>query len=119
MAEFTLTSQTLTNNIAVVRLAGEMDDGAFDAMEDEFGKLLESGILGVVLDFSGVDSVSSDGLGAMLNLAAVLKARSGKLAAAAAKPDIADTIALLGIGELIGLEETTDAARKAVAAVVR
>ncbi|MCD8350364.1 MAG: STAS domain-containing protein [Planctomycetaceae bacterium] len=119
MAEFTIISQTLTNNIAIARLTGAMDDGAFDAMEDEFGKLLESGMLGVIIDLSGVESVSSDGLGAILNLATVLKARSGKLATAAAIPDVADTIGLLGIGDLLGLEATADAARKAVAAVVR
>ncbi len=119
MAEFGIISQTITNKIAVLRLSGAMDDEAFDKMEDEFGKMLESGVLGVIIDLSGIESVSSDGLGTLLNLATVLKTRSGKLAAGGASPEIADTIALLGIGELLGYEETTDAARKAVTAVVR
>ncbi len=114
MAEFSLVSQTMTSQSAIIRMSGFIDDLAFDILEDEFSKVLESGVLGLALDFAKVENITSDSLGAILNLAHILKSRGGKLCVAAPSPEVRETIAMLGVDEQIGLEETADAARKTV-----
>lgn len=119
MAEFSLTTQSITSTVVVTRLQGDMDDIAFDSIEDEFSKLLDSGVLGVVLDLSGLESVTSAGLGAIINMARILEFRHGRLVAAAPRPGVLGTIEMLGIQDALPLEETADAGRKAVLAVVK
>ena len=119
MAEFSLVTQTMTSQSAIIRMSGFIDDLAFDILEDEFSKILESGVLGLVLDVAKVENITSDSLGAILNLAHILKSIGGKLCVAAAIPEIRETIVMLGVDEQIGLEETADAARKSVMAVVK
>lgn len=119
MAEFTLATQTVTANVVVTRLAGDMDDEAFDALEDEFNKLLESGIQGVVLDISALDSATSAGLGALLNMTNILAGRKGKLVVAAPRPKMQGTIEMLGIQEALNLEESAETAKKTVLAAIK
>jgi anti-anti-sigma factor len=119
MAEFSITTQTMTSQSAIVRMGGVIDDLAFDLLEDEFSKILESGVIGLILDFAKVENITSDSLGAILNLAHILKSRGGKLCVAAPSPEIRETIVMLGVDEQIGLEETPDAARKTVMAAIK
>lgn len=119
MAEFAISTQTMTSQSAIMRLSGTLDDLAFDLLEDEFSKVLDSGVIGLVLDFAKVENITSDSLGAILNLGQVLKSRGGKMSLAAPVPEIKETIAMLGVEEALGLEETTDAARKVVVAALK
>lgn len=117
MAEFTVVSQTLTATTAITKLAGDMDNSSFDVLEDEFNKLLESGTLGVVLDISALDSVTSSGVGAILNMTHVLASRKGKLIVAAARPKILGTLEMLGLLEALNLADTADTAKKMMTSV--
>lgn len=119
MAEFSLSIQTMTSQSAIMRMGGTMDDLAFDLLEDEFSKILDSGVVGLVLDLAKVENITSDSLGAILNLGQVLKSRGGKMCLAAPIPEIRETIAMLGVEEPLGLEETTEAARKVVMAAIK
>jgi Anti-anti-sigma regulatory factor (antagonist of anti-sigma factor) len=117
MAELKITSQTLTASTAVCKLEGDLDGGNFDLLEDEFNKLLESGVLGVVMDLSALESFASSGLGAIVNMAIVLRARGGKLIAASLRPGVLGTIEMLGVQEALSVADSLDAARKAIASV--
>lgn len=117
MAEFSVSSQTITAKTAVTKLSGEMSNDSFDMLEDEFNNLLESGVLGVVLDISGLDSMTSSGLGALINMSHVLAARKGKLVVAAARPKIVGGLEMLGLEESLILADTAEAAKKMVTSV--
>lgn len=117
MAEFSISSQTITAKTAVTKLAGEMNNDSFDMLEDEFNNLLESGVLGVVLDISGLDYVTSSGLGALINMSQVLAARKGKLVVAAARPKFVGGLEMLGLEEALILADTAEAAKKMVTSV--
>lgn len=119
MAELKIQSQTLAANTVVCRLEGALDGEAFDNIEDEFNNLIESGVVGVLLDLSGLESFSSAGMGAILNLGQALAARGGKLVCAAARPGVLGTIEMLDIGEALALEDSVDAGRKAIAAAIK
>lgn len=114
MAELGITSQTLTATTAIVKMAGDMDSGNFDTLEDEFNKILESGVVGVVIEISGLDSLSSAGIGAIINLSRVLEERKGKLVVAAARPKIVGLLEMLDVREVLTLAETAENARKII-----
>ena len=117
MAELSVHSQAINSSTAVTKLSGEMDANNFDVLEDEFNKLLESGIAGLVLDLSGLDAASSAGIGAVLNMSHLLAARKGKLVAAAARPKVLGTLEMLGLQEALAMADTAEAAKKMVAAL--
>ena len=119
MADLNVSSQTLSANAAVVKLEGALDTGNFDALEDEFSKILESGISGVVLDISGLEAFSSSGLGAIINLARILASRDGKLVVAAPRPGVEGTLELLGVRDALSIVDSVDAARKEMAAAIK
>lgn len=117
MEDFSIGSQTLTANTAVTKLAGDMDAHAFDLLEDEFSKLLESGVNGVVLDLSGLDSMSSSAVGAVVNMDRLLAGRGGKLVAAAVRPKVMGLLEMLGLGETLTFADNAEAAKKIVSSI--
>lgn len=114
MADFSISSQAITPGSAIVGLAGDIGEECFDSLEDEFSKLLDSGVSGIVLDLSGVEAVSSACIGAILDMSRLLAARDGKLVAAAAKPKILGTMELLGLQDTLTLADTVDGAKKLI-----
>ena len=113
MDEFTVTSsQLFPSGSALTKLTGEMDGSNFDLLEDEFNKLLESGIDGLILDISGVDGLTSAGIGAILNMSSLLASRKGKLVVAAPRPKILGTIEMLGIQDTLTIAPNFEAAKK-------
>lgn len=117
MEDFTVNSQTVTANAAVAKLTGDMDQHAFDLLEDEFNKLLESGVNGVALDLSGLDSISSSAIGAIINLSRVLAGRNGKLVVASVRPKVMGLLEMLGLGETLTFADNAEAAKKIISAV--
>ena len=117
MAELAVSSQTITGASAMIKLVGDMDSGNFDVIEDELNKVLESGVLGLVVDLSGLNSLSSAGLGAIVNLARVLGERKGKLILTAIKPKIMGDLELFGLEDSLDIVESPEQAKKAVASI--
>ena len=117
MPDLTVNSQTLTANTAVTKLGGEVDSLNFDRLEDEFNKLLESGVQGLVLDLSGLDSIASAGIGAILNMSIVLNGKSGKLVVASPRPKVQGTLEMLNLCEALTIVDSLDAGKKLVASI--
>jgi anti-anti-sigma factor len=119
MAELRIQSQTLTGNTVLCKIAGDVNGENFDTLEGECNTLIESGVVGVLADLTGLQSVTSAGLGALLNLGQVLSSRGGRLVCAGAGPGVLRTVEMLGIQEALTLQDTPDAGRKALAAAVK
>ena len=114
MAEATISSQSINAANALASLGGSLDAENFDIIEDEFNKLLESGVTGIVLDLSNLEAVSSSGLGAMLNLAQILAERDGRLVLASVKPKLEGLLEMLGIKERFTIADSIERAKQAV-----
>jgi anti-anti-sigma factor len=112
MAALTITGKTLTSKTVICALAGDLGASGFDPLEDEFEKYLNAGVLGIVMDLSGLDSLASSGLGAILNMSRILKERNGRLILASPKPEILGTIEMLGLQEAVPLTANLNDARK-------
>ncbi|MDR1613301.1 MAG: STAS domain-containing protein [Planctomycetota bacterium] len=101
MAELRIISQPLKEHTWMTSLAGRMDASNFNVIEDEFNRLLESGAKGVAIDVSDLEAVSSSGLGALINLHALLKERGGKLVMFSLPESLVGLADLLGVGDAL------------------
>ncbi len=119
MAELKVQIQTLTAATALCKVEGDVTAANFDTLEDECNKLIESGATGVLMDVSGLESFTSAGMGAILNLGRVLSSRGGRLVCAGAGPEVLRTVEMLGVRDALFLQDTLDAGRKALAAIVK
>lgn len=115
MAEFSVTSH-LTESTAVAVLAGDLDGASFDLLEDAFNRIFESAATGVILDCSDLESLSSSGLGAIINLSRLLGAKGGRLVLAGLRPNIRSILDLLGLREAVALAASRKEAEAMIAA---
>lgn len=117
MAEFSVTTQTLTAASALCRAAGTLDALGFEAMEEEFGKLLASGVKAIILEASGLENMTSAALGAILNLDRLVRQREGMLVLTRLKPANEGLLEMLGLHETLLIAESPEEARKMIANV--
>lgn len=117
MPEIKVNSQPLGARNGMMKISGQLESATFEHMEDEINRLLESGIVGLAADVSGLESASSSGLGLLVNLAETLHERKGKFMLINFTGDVREIINLLGIGEALNLVESIDIAKKELAKI--
>lgn len=115
MAKFSIATQTPTPAAAFCAMAGELDEAAFEAAEEEFGKVLSAGMKAVVLDLSKLERLTSPVLGAIINMGRLLGRRGGMLVLVRPNPENEGLLELLGLKESLTVADTPDAARKLIA----
>jgi anti-anti-sigma factor len=115
MSDFSLSNATLAGNAVVSRLTGNMELGDLNRLDDDFDKLLQAGVDGLIIDASELDGLTSAGLGAIVNMARIMRERKGKLIFAAAKPDILGLIEMFGLQDRLNLCESLDKAKMELA----
>jgi anti-anti-sigma factor len=82
-------------NIAVAAPVGRLDQGAGDAFEQALLPLAEeSQNAGLIVDFTGVDYISSVGLRVLMLAAKATRARKARIAAVALQPIVAEIFAI-------------------------
>ncbi len=117
MTEFTISSQAITGKTAAIRMAGDMTIASFASIEDEFNKVLDGGIAGILVDITGLDSMTSAGLGALVNLSQVLADRQGKAVVAGPRPKVLGLLEMLGMQEALTIVDTPEKAKKLIASI--
>lgn len=117
MADFHIEIQRVTGTSAVVKISGDMTNADFGSLEEEFNQLLASETLGVALDLSGLESISSAGLGAILNMNAILAGNNGKLLIASPRLKMIGGFELLGLQNSVEIVDKLDQAKKMIASI--
>lgn len=117
MAELRIISQPLNEHSWLTTVSGNMDAANFNVMEDEFNRLLEGGARGVALDVSGLETISSSGLGALVNLGSLLRDRNGKLVVFSPTENLVGLAAMLGLGDALLVVPTQNDANRELATV--
>ena len=115
MADLQITSQVITSSQALIRMGGTVDTVNFYRMEEEFGKVLESSVQGLLLDAGKLESATSAALGSLANLTRIMKDRGGKLVIALPEGEVRTLVELLGLTTTLNIHDTMDAARRALA----
>ncbi|MDR3077307.1 MAG: STAS domain-containing protein [Planctomycetota bacterium] len=117
MAEFSLKSTSMTPAVAISRLSGAMTPADLDYLENEFGKLKDAGALGLILEISALEGVTSAGLGAIVEMSKTLQEKGGRLVVAADGGGFARLAAMLGLQDRLTLAKTLDQAKKEMSGI--
>lgn len=103
-------NETRQQGVAVISPVGRIDSTTSAALDTHLLALAKAGDHLVVIDFSGVDYISSAGLRVMLSLAKRTKEARGRLALAGLGDSVRQVFALAGFLPLFSVEATSDAA---------
>lgn len=114
MSKLTITSQPIPRKGAVVKIVGAQSDDDFDQLSGELATILDAGVIAVALDVSELTSVTSAGLGAIIELGKILQQREGKLVIAIPSKEFADLVDILGIAPMLNITDSLGEAKKAV-----
>ncbi len=114
MAAFSIKTSTVSAHSVVASLTGDMTQDNFDSLEGEFNSLLEAGIIGVVLDLTGVGSLTSAGIGAIINLGDTLRKRNGRLHTVLPGQESTAIITMLGLDDALGLTPSVEEGKRKV-----
>jgi anti-anti-sigma factor len=108
-------AETREEGAVVVAPTGRIDSTTSDRLERHLAGLVSAGERRVVVDFAGVEYISSAGLRVMLALAKRLKDARGAVALCGMGEPVRQVFSLAGFLPLFAIEPSRDAAVKRVA----
>jgi anti-anti-sigma factor len=109
-------NETRQQGVTVVSPVGRIDSTSSPVLETHLAGLTKAGEHRVVIDFAGVEYISSAGLRVMLSLLKRTKEVRGKVALAAMGDSVRQVFELAGFLPLFTVEPTADAATAKVSA---
>jgi anti-anti-sigma factor len=108
-------TDTREQGAVIVAPVGRIDSTTFSALEQHLAGLASAGEYRTVIDFSGVDYISSAGLRVMLALAKRTKDRKGRVALCAMNDSVRQVFQLAGFLALFDVQSLrADAVRRVV-----
>ena len=99
-----------TGKTTVVSISGKIDAMTAPTLESSITALINEGNMCMVLDFGGVDYISSAGLRVILASAKSLKRNEGTLLMANVSGPVKDVFDISGFGSVFTLYDSVDAA---------
>ena len=95
-------------DVVVVRLQGRLDAASSPQLEKKIYSIIESGYFKIILNFSGVDYLSSAGMRLMLSVSKKLKHLAGKVVACSLNDEIMDIIKMAGFQNVLEIYPTEE-----------
>jgi anti-sigma B factor antagonist len=102
-------SEERHGTIQVLRPAGRIDNDTSPAFQDRLLAAIDAGTAALV-DFSGVEFISSAGLAALMTAAKQAKSKSGRIAVAALRPVVQEIFAISRFARVVPVYGTVDEA---------
>ena len=96
----------MENSAAVVTVTGRMDALTAPAYQDRMNELITGGTTAVVVDFDGLDYISSAGLRVILATAKVLKGKNGHVRFANVKGTVREVFDMSGFGSIFQMHDS-------------
>lgn len=106
--------QTQSGAVTIVTVAGRLDGTTARQLEDGLVALIAPGV-GMVLDMSGLDYVSSAGLRVLLKIAKAAKAAKVRLALAGITPPVTKVFEISGFTTIFDIHPDSASAAAAIA----
>ena len=103
------------DGVDVLAPAGRIDTTTVDALEARLNPLLAAAVPRIVVDFSGVEYISSAGLRVLLVAAKRVKSAAGGLALCAMGDSVRQVFQLAGFIPLFTIRDTREAAVEQIA----
>lgn len=100
-------------DIRVVHLEGKLDVGLSINIETEFEKMMDSGILKIIVDLKDVEYLSSSGLRIFIAAMRKLKEKNGMLVLCCITPMVKKIFKIVELEDLFEIYNTVEEAIKA------
>ena len=97
-------------NVAILTLNGRLDAYSSNELERSISTLIDNGSVRIVVNFGGVDYISSSGLRVMLASLKRLKKAEGDLKLACLKPYVKEVFDIAGFTQLFNIYEQEEEA---------
>ena len=97
-------------NVAILTLNGRLDAYSSNELERSISALIDNGSVRLVVNFDGVDYISSSGLRVMLASLKRLKKAEGDLKLACLKPYVKEVFDIAGFTQLFEIYEQEEEA---------
>lgn len=97
-------------NATVITIAGRMDAVTAPEYEKVLKPLIDDGVTGFVVDFKGLDYISSAGLRALLATAKLLKSKGGQIRFANIAGTVKEVFDISGFGSIFQMHDSVAAA---------
>ncbi|MBL7999644.1 MAG: STAS domain-containing protein [Candidatus Kapabacteria bacterium] len=107
MADFSTTHRTV-QSIHIIDLNGYLDAHTAPILEKEIGALVEQGMNAIIVNFRGLDYISSAGLGVFMVFIEQIRDRGGDIKLAAMTEKVFTVFDLLGFPMLFDITDTED-----------
>jgi anti-anti-sigma factor len=96
--------------VLVLHMKGRLDAVSSPAAEKKVFEFINSGQYKLVLDFAGVDYLSSAGMRMLLSATKKLKSLSGKLIICSIAPNVMDVLKMSGFDHVLELTSNEESA---------
>ena len=117
MAEVQITQQDENLNgkaVKIVNFTGQLDETNVDDEAKKLYQIIEEMPLpNLLLDFSGLTYINSKAIGYLTDWYSRTAAKNGKIVIAQPQPNILDILKVVGITQIISINETMDQAKQA------
>lgn len=90
-------------DIVVVRIEGRLDAASSPQLEKKINSIIDSGYFKVILNFAGVEYLSSAGMRLMLSISKKLKHLEGKVVACSLNDEVMEVIKMAGFHQVLEL----------------
>ena len=117
MAEVQITQQEISlngKNVKVVNFVGQLDETNVDEEAKKIYKIIEEmQVPNLLLDFSGLTYINSKAIGYLTDWYSRSAAKNGKIVIAKPQPNILDILKVVGITQIISINESMEDAKQA------
>lgn len=99
-------------NAVIVSVKGKIDAVTAPEFEESLAGMIAAGEIVFLMDFSGLEYISSAGLRSILSTAKQLKHKNGTIAFCGLKGPVKDVFKISGFGTIFKISETREEALK-------
>lgn len=110
MPDFSINTERLNPQTAVVSVTGFLDAHTFEALEEEINGLFAEGIYRLVVDLSGVEYISSAGAGVFIGAHTEAQENDGGMVLLNPTPNVMDVFDLLGLTQFFPVVKSREEA---------
>ena len=106
----------VSDQIQVLRPRGRLDSASSPGLEREAIEVIDAGGRRLLIDFGGLDYISSAGLRAALAVAKRMNAAGGRLALCSLSPQVAEVFEISGVNAIIDIHASAESATQRLTA---
>ena len=114
MSNFSLATNEASDGIFVLKVSGYLDAHTFEEFDNAINDLYDADHYKIIVDMEGVDYISSAGCGVFIGALGTAMENGGNIVPAAPSENVREVFDLLGLGQVLTIVDTVEAATKVI-----